>query len=324
MQCSTMHAKSEPLCLVRSYWRSTWHRVDGIICVAVTISTISLFLEMEMDITPRSNEPSHRYWEILKVFRALRVFRVLNLLTALQYIGKPDFSIDRYRLIFAVTNHAMSSMFPFAVFLSANFYIFAVAGIDMFGPTLTACPFISQVGLTSQPILTVCWSCSTGGPDGLTGNFDKSCGHSNSINRTLLGDSPLAGAQGYNGASYTSIGVCQDHVFSTNTSKAEAAAALNIEHCLLGGDLASSAGAASEACWGSSVPSYYYGINFDSMGAAYVSLLHLLIMNNWHVTHEVCFLPPSPPHPPTHSVGLIVLVTLGRSLTRCCVCVAAV
>ena len=53
--------------------------------------------------------------------RAVRVFRLLNLLTALQYIGKPDVSIDRYRLTFAVTAHAVKSMLAFTVFLAATF-----------------------------------------------------------------------------------------------------------------------------------------------------------------------------------------------------------
>eukprot|EP01048_Picozoa_sp_COSAG05_P014451 COSAG05_NODE_1639_length_4360_cov_2.033795_3_plen_170_part_00 len=36
------------------------------------------------------------------------------------------------------------------------------------------------------------------------------------------------------------------------------------------------------------VHSYYYGLNFDSVSNAFVTLLQLLIMNNWHVTHEAC------------------------------------
>eukprot|EP01050_Picozoa_sp_SAG11_P006199 SAG11_NODE_472_length_9191_cov_5.863851_1_plen_1268_part_00 len=216
----------------RGYWKSTWHRLDGIICVAVTISTVSLLLD---DVAPKNNDWRHRYWEILKMMRALRVFRVLNLLTALQYVGKPQFSIDRYRLIFAVTTHALKSMFNFAVFVAAVFYAFAVIGIQLFG-----------------------------GPDGLTRDFNKACGHSSEASNPVVANSLLGGAQSFDGASYESIGFCDPDSYALRPNVTNA-----------------------DTVWGT-VHSYYYGINFDTMGAAYVALFHLLIMNNWHVTHEAC------------------------------------
>jgi hypothetical protein len=212
------------------YWRSTWHRLDGIICVLVTISTVSLFWD---HLTPANNSPEHRYWEILKFMRAVRVFRVLNLLAALQYVGSPKIQVDKYRLIFAVTSKAMRSMFNFFVFGACAFYVFSVVGMSWFG-----------------------------GPDGLTRNFDKSCNYAASLHlKNQSVSNPILARTSYDGAEYTSIGVCGK---SVNLS-----------------------GIPTELEWGT-VKSYYYGINFDSMAASFIALLHLLIMNNWHVTHAAC------------------------------------
>ena len=93
-----------------------------------------------------------------------------------------------------------------------------------------------------------------GGQNGLTDGHSKTCLDSGSMSNPVLKGSA------YDGASYPSIGLCSDGGTET---------------------------------WGGAegvVSSYYYGLNFDSISAAFVTLLHLLIMNNWHVTHEACCL----------------------------------
>eukprot|EP01052_Picozoa_sp_SAG31_P020781 SAG31_NODE_1577_length_7836_cov_3.212744_7_plen_146_part_00 len=85
-----------------------------------------------------------------------------------------------------------------------------------------------------------------------------------------------------NGASYESIGVCSNYINVTDPDNAgDTGQSMSWSHAI-----------DTNMTWGEgglpgTVHSYYYGINFDSMGAAFVALFHLLIMNNWHVSHEV-------------------------------------
>eukprot|EP01048_Picozoa_sp_COSAG05_P014450 COSAG05_NODE_1639_length_4360_cov_2.033795_2_plen_414_part_00 len=61
------------------YLASPWHRFDGVVSVCMLLSTFSLLWE-----EPRSNVPSHRYWQIVKLMRAMRVFRLLRVLSSLE------------------------------------------------------------------------------------------------------------------------------------------------------------------------------------------------------------------------------------------------
>ena len=196
------------------YWQSTWHSVDLLITTATVISTFSLAWSPS-----RSNVPEHRYWMLFKLMRAFRVFRLLRLLSALE-----SGTMDKYRLIFAVTTHAAGAMRDFFFYVIVVFYVYSIVGIGWFG-----------------------------GSNGITQAKSKACIDSGDM------PNPVLEGTGFSGASYTSVGLCYDDSRKDN--------------------------------WGDTsqvVSSYYYGMNFDAMSDAFVTLLHMLIMNNWHVTHEAC------------------------------------
>ena len=199
------------------YLASPWHRFDGFVSICTLVSTLSLLV-----VEPRSNVPSHRFWAVLKMMRAARVFRLLRILSSLQL--RRD-ALDKYHLIFSVTSHAAGAMVHFFIYVTAVFYVFAVIGIGCFG-----------------------------GEFGLTQGVSKAC-----TDAAQLPNSILKGTS-YDSATYTSVGRCFNDDDDNRTWGDER----NVVH------------------------SYYYGLNFDTMGNAYVTLLHMLIMNNWHVTHEAC------------------------------------
>lgn len=93
-----------------------------------------------------------------------------------------------------------------------------------------------------------------GGEHGLTRGQSKACVDSRDMPNPILANTS------YDAAAYFSIGKCDDDE-------------KNKYH------------------WGDAenmVASYYYGVNFDDLSSTFVTLLHMLIMNNWHVTHEAC------------------------------------
>ena len=187
--------------------------------VDLLITTATVISTFSLAWTPsRSNVPEHRYWMLFKLMRAFRVFRLLRLLSALE-----SGAMDKYRLIFAVTTHAAGAMRDFFFYVIVVFYVYSIVGIGLFG-----------------------------GVNGITQGKSKLCIDSGDM------PNPVLEGTGFNGASYTSVGLCYDD----RTDK-----------------------------WGDNaqvVSSYYYGMNFDAMSDAFVTLLHMLIMNNWHVTHEAC------------------------------------
>lgn len=190
--------------------------------VDLFITTATVISTFSLAWTPsRSNVPEHRYWMLFKLMRACRVFRLLRLLSAL---GSRKDAMDKYHLIFAVTTHAAGAMRDFFYYVIVVFYIYSIIGIDWFG-----------------------------GPNGITQGKPKSCIESFNM------PNPVLEGTGFDGASYTSIGLCYDDNRTDNWGDKEQV-----------------------------VSSYYYGMNFDDMGDAFVTLLHMLIMNNWHVTHEAC------------------------------------
>jgi hypothetical protein len=93
-----------------------------------------------------------------------------------------------------------------------------------------------------------------GGERGLTRGQSKLCTAAQDMPNFLLKDT------GYGQATYISVGRCSDDDADNST-------------------------------WGDAenvVHSYYYGVNFDTVPSSFVTLLHMLIMNNWHLTHEAC------------------------------------
>lgn len=199
-----------------------WNSTWHRIDLLITTATVISTASLALP-TYRSNVPGHRYSMLFKLMSAFRVFRLLRLLSAWQMRKG---AMDNYHLIFTVTTNAAGAMRDFFFYVIVVFYIYSIWGIYCFG-----------------------------GDNGLTRDHPKSCIESAGMRN------PVLEGTGYDGASYTSIGLCFDDVNATDNW-----------------------GAGKE----NSVSSYYYGMNFDDMSNAFVTLLHMLIMNNWHVTHEAC------------------------------------
>ena len=206
---------------IRGYWSTPAHKQDGI--VALLTLAVLIYVDCERFYQGRNvvfeseiiNQVDTVH--IILCLRATRIFRALALAKRMAPGG-----VDELGLMVSITVQSILRLGPFMAYLIAVMYVFAIAGIELFG-----------------------------GPKGLTRahphGVDDAAGAFNMSNPVLDSANSYDNAASYAGASYDSV----------------------------------------HRQWGT-VHSYYYSDNFDNFPNAMVTLVHVILLNNWSEVHEAC------------------------------------
>ena len=243
---------------VHGYWSTSWHRLDGMIMIASVLVTCFVdfrrLVEHENVVT-ESVAYSFDYIHLVLCLRGTRLFRLID-------IARRRFKsagMDKLGMLLTVIMNATQNLGPFIAYLIAVMYVYAIIGIQMFVSSMGTSYMLRPRCIStdaSRPPLLVSLTVIVrpqGGTQGLTREVPTNVddpGDAQNILNPVLEDT-----DSYNYANAWS------YAESTYTSSLKK--------------------------WGTVHP-YYYSDNFDGFGNAVITLIHVMLQNNWSLTHEAC------------------------------------